>query len=874
MCGMFALPANAKCRRNQSSGERDPDRVAKHEESKRFATHGMREVDHPCMVLGCAARAPSRNPKPGVVLAKVEPELPVSRVAPHEVVARSNLENGRFKDAYCDPILHCCPAFIADGSHTGLIPDPHRNLSGARVHRTEAPYTVVKGIAMRSWTVVLACCWAGAVSAQLPADPRLDQSLTVQLRAAPVARIVAQIGDKVGMPLKASPSMWQEIILVNVKDVKATALLSRIAQQTSGQWKNVEGVMTLTRDPKATARDAKEDLARRTALLKTEMTGRRAALTIKLEAETYLRENKALSDAMQKATGPLSPELLTRSIALNMAQPDQRLITRLCSLVGLQELAAIGPNERVVWSNLPTRMQRPLGSFMPAISAYAEENASWLEIQRKLSDRAMEEAKGDDLEGEGIVPEMTVPPRPAVRVLLAVARPGDIMSGGLSVSAMFLDDAGRTVMHVFGNLLNDVGSPTEPATYAKSLTGPIEFSAESKKLNEVMRLRFSDGDTEGKITDQTVLDRVLRPEEFDPLDSGCSDALFSVSKALDRNIVAVVPDVAGFFFLFAGEREMTVGSFLDQMIAARILRLKEDGDWLEIMPDDLTLARRMRADRAVLGKFVRLAYEKSNLSLDDTAAFCASHEDAPFSSISLFTMMMVLGDRIATLGSGNWQMLSLWGRLTADQKRILRGGGQLSLGSLSSRQIDLVRQMVFGAEGRIDQDLSDLAAAKADDEEGPSALASEPTEALPNGLQANGTISMSPTQFDLFAVKTHSETGQEIETNEMPESVAWRLFARERPDLFPWATAFADEDRFRLGTMNTMNFTFRFAPKVMLREDLRDSSVPNSGPWLKYEQLPEATRTRITALIEQQRQQYAGVKAGEGGSEEKPPPRR
>lgn len=874
MCGMFALPANAKSRCNQSSGESDSDRIAEHEKPKRLATHGMGEVDHPGSVLGGAARAPPWHPETGIVFAEVEAELPIAHVAPDKVVVVTNLKNGRFKDANRDPILHRCPALIADGSHTCLIPGLARNLSMARVQRTEPPYTVVKGVAMRSWAVMLACCWAGAVCAQLPADPRLDQSLTVRLRAAPVARIVAQIGDKVGMPLKASPSMWQEIVLVDVKDVTASALLSRIAQQTSGQWKVVEGVPTLTRDPKAIARDAKDDLARRTALLKTEMAGRRASLTIKLDAESYLRENKALSDAVQKATGPLTPELLTRSIALNMAQPDQRLITRLCSLIGLQELAAIGPNERVVWSNLPTRVQRPIGTFLPALAAYADENASWVQIQRKLSERQMEETKGEEVEGEGVAQEPAVPPRPAVRLLLAVARPGDIMSGGLSVSAMFLDDAGRTVMHVFGNLLNDVGSPTGPANYGKTLTGPIEFSPESKKLNEVMRLRFSDGDTEGKITDQAVLDRVLRPEEFDPLDGGCSDALFSVSKALDKNVVAVIPDVAGFFFLFAGEQEMTIGSFLDQMVAARILRLSEDGDWLKIMPDDLTLARRMRADRTVLGKFVRLAYEKSNLSLDDTAAFCASHEDAPFSSISLFTMMMVLGDRIASLGSGNWQMLSLWGRLTADQKRTLRGGGQLSLGSLSSRQIDLVRQMVFGAEGRIDQDLSDLAAIKSDSEDGPDALASEPTEALPNGLLASGTLSMSPTQFELFAVKTHSDTGQEIETNEMPESVAWRLFARERPDLFPWATAYADEDRFRLGTMNTMNFTFRFAPKVLLREDLRDSSVPNSGPWLKYEQLPEATRTRISVLIEQQRQQYAGVKAGEGGSDEKPPPRR
>ncbi|MBX7134702.1 MAG: hypothetical protein K1X67_18700 [Fimbriimonadaceae bacterium] len=718
---------------------------------------------------------------------------------------------------------------------------------------------------MRSWAVVLASCWVGAACAQLPADPRLDKTVSLQLRAAPVAKIVGQIGESVGVPIQASPSMWQEILLVDVKDVKAAILLERIAERTSGQWKVIEGTLTLTRDSRAVAKDAKEDLARRTALIREELSRRKAALTAKFDPDGYVKESKAITEALQRSTGPLPDEWLSRSFALNMSQPDQRLVTRMCSLVSPNELAAIGPNERVVFSNAPNRMQRPLGSFAPAFHAYSQETVDWRETQRRLMTdggaAAVEEAAGE-------LPPST--PKVPVRVLMAVARSGDALAGSLSVSLTFIDSNDQPVLNAYGNLLSDGPTVPSPASYARTLTGPIEFSPETKKLNAVMRSRFAEGDEQGKVTDPEVLARLLHPEEFDPIDGACSDALLGVSRALNKNTIAVIPDSAAFFFLFAGEQNVTVGSFLDQLIAGRIIRVLVDDDWLTILPDDMTLARRMRANRAELGKFVRLASEKNALSLDETASFCAKHEDPPYASIALFTLMMVMGDRVSALGSGSWQMLSLWGKFSADQKKVLRAGGNLSLGSLTSDQVRMVYQMVYGAEGRVDlvEDTSQVS----DESAMLNAFSSEPTEALPTGLLANGAISMKPAQFDLFAVKTRAESGQEVETSEMPESIAWRLFARERPDLFPWAMGQVDEDRFRLGTMTTLNFTFRFTPKVTLREDLRDASLPTSGPWLKYDQLPEAVRVKVAALVEQQRQQYSGVKAGEGGGEEKPPP--
>lgn len=749
---------------------------------------------------------------------------------------------------------------------------------------TGKPYTTSNGAEMKRLAAAWSCvALVGSVWAQLPNEEAWQRPLTFRHAAAPVARLVEEIGKQTGLPLKGSPSMWQEIVLLDVADQPLRVVLEKVADVTSGEWRTMDGAYILTRDSRAAARDEKEGLALRVQKIRDEFAKLKKLSEERFEPGKMRDERAALEQ--QGGRGGYPPDAWERFAKINAQMPDQRLAARIITLLNPTELAAIEPGARLVFSDSPNRVQRPIRGVHGPVSQFLAEAREW------AAQGPPQSGDGDHIDVDSAMP---IPTEMPARVLVAVTRQYESF-GGLSINIMLVDRRGRIVGRGSKTILApESESMVDFIAPGVALSGPcvqeelkssegklafkkdsnIEMSEESNLVMAHIRSRWSGGAGASGQVDEAFESRLLQPELYEPLATVPSDALFSVAKRLGRNIVAVLPDSLWYVAFEGGAT--TVNGFLATVQDREVMTFERDDTWLTARPVWVAEVRKERTDRSVVGRFARQVRKVGNVRLDDVAEFAAGFETPPYAGIGLYTLMLVLNDRLDVMGSGSWDAMALYGRLSRDQRRQLATGERLPLSSLSKRQLDVVARMVYGAEGRIDFEEVEGAPPPAEpmDEIYYDTLDSEPTEVLPNGLPPNGFIQIAVTNQDTFLTRAVGEDGREAIYPSDVMALAWSQFAKERPDLFPWASSMPTGEKFQLGATTVLDIKIRFTQRHSLQEQLRDTVVPENAPWMSFEQLPQAVKQKIAEQVAQLRKSYEGVKAGDIVGDGSPPPPR
>ncbi|GEM_PF-6748834 len=648
--------------------------------------------------------------------------------------------------------------------------------------------------------------------------------------------------------------MSSEYLLVDVNDVKVGDLLDRIATVSSGRWSLSEGKYVLTRDAKAAGADERADRAYRKKVVEESISEGLKQANEKEPVDALVKRATEIARDLSKPSP--NEDAFRKMRSLEGARPGQRLAFRLLAGIEAAEIATIRPGQRLVFSDSPNRMQRPVKNASAAIRSWMADRGVWEEARKVLEDNP------ETKEWASVLEMQSEPIELPVRVLVAVSRGLEWFGLSYGVDVMLVGPKGgmARVYSTFGRG-QDSPSPVTGVGVGKDDT-VIEYSDASKRLMSESRALWMNDDGVTKKPGAEFLEIVTQPEKFEPLSFVPSDAVFAVRKKMGGQLVASLPDDLLSVLMFAEQAQLpTVEGFLRVCDSFDLLILKREGEWLIGRPRLITESRFARSDRGAIGEFVRLARKKEFLSLAELSAFAMRQPIPPMMGAAGYSLLLGLGGRMDLLYFGDWQLLSLYGHLSEDQRRNLVTGGRLPLGSLTKGQLAIVNDLVFGADHRLD--MEDTAPANEargaeEDEADDDTVAREPTEALPSGLPSGGYITASSSEALLFQTRMQNDDGQVIANLENVDSVAWRAYARQQPELYSWAANLPKDETWRIGTARDVSLTIRLSPRHFVRGAIRDNSIPADAPWITPANAPASVKKKIDELIERYR------KAGDG----------
>lgn len=765
-------------------------------------------------------------------------------------------------------------------------------------------------------TLITTLAMFTALAAQ-DTDP-MTKVISLESRAASIQTIVQKLEDLSGVKLKVEETLRSDILFVQVDDVTVQQVMDKIAWTTYAKWvKGDDGVLRLMPDVNALkvikdARYAKR-LAEVREALKQKISGKGDMVTTMPFAGP---EAGAAPDEPTEAPAP--PEQAEK-VDKNVPQPppapmppEPELLRELLKQVRPEVLAGMIAPARVVYATPNTQMQYPLSGLGPAMQrwfALNNERAAWDAKQPKEENPEMDNmpewikmfSEFGKQEDRKVLQE--VPAKVSLSFTMEDGMFQTMMGRGISIELRVYDRTGK-IIGQGGDYLNvSMGSDRQRMIedMMAERTGKKPEKKEEPPLDipngklevEPISADFDKlatfGDTESFLSYQPtpeLLERMQRPDLYDPLSFKISDYLKSTAKVTKLDVIAHLSDQATSASNFFGNKSMPdVHAYYRALQSDTGQELKKDGGWLELRPKNPDLIRKSRFDRSSLAKLIASVKDKELPSLDDMADYAAVNEppsENPLVSSYIFYFTPNLFDSMPGM-QGTWGVLRLYGRLTISQRNSLAQGGKIPIGSLDNFQKDAARRLLFDSKPRLMTAESEATRQKMEKENpmmfiasafgdsgmfGSKDYANEPTEVMPNGLPADGFLEASVKEEEM-AVMVSDDTAKARKLGAFgADELALIIFFMEEMNM-PGMPSFK---HFRPGDRKLVDLTVRVSPNAFLREKLVHNRMQKDTKTVQLEGLPTGLRTRIQDRIAMIKKQGGmdWMRGGRGNSGREP----
>lgn len=729
---------------------------------------------------------------------------------------------------------------------------------------------------------------AAIALACLSAAQDYNQKVSYTTVAVPAKRAVAEIAKATKTPLDISPTVANEVLVIDVKDVVLEDLMARIAKSVSGQWDEHDGIRMLTRSNDQHRAEFLEELAARKVAIKKAIDKLVEPLkknptfdeSDANKMASKLGEKSGIGGMLQSGDMSAMAQGARSMFTQGSEHPAGRATARLLSLVDPGIISKLNDDERVVFSTRPNMMQigMPNGAIQ-IINQFVQEQNIWAEAVNKraadqpgIIDQAIGMAMGANNSEIKGAPD---------KALLCVERSSLLDSYEIRLKiydrqGKILYQGGQSVL-LDSSILNVVDSmlKTEPTKDAE-----IALTPDSKELLEFYRsltnIMFSAG--KAKNMSKQLFDKLARPDVYDPLSFIHSEALLALAKGRGAQFVANVPDsiMRASAFAMPGQK-LTANGFLKQLTTMSIVDIEEKDGWMVMKPTRPFNDRQKRVDRFALAQLIQQTAKRGYMALDDLATY--SLKNPPFMSTEItqtYSMTMLPGAAIMT-GTTNWSMLRFYGSLGLAQRQSLARGAKIPFRNLAPNLLELVRRMAFRTSAIAGGGI----VVKAAPGGGPASIAdafgtdyrSEPTELMPNGLPGSGEVSMN-LRTDLV-VKDAGESQPRIQLFSAygPEELAAFSSLKEDPTLGGLIGAMVpDLKTFRMADRLTYAFQFTLTPDASLNQTLVDLRYDAAGPVIDVNGLPADFKKRFDDT-QAQLKKAGGLGALLGGLGGNPKPR-
>lgn len=499
--------------------------------------------------------------------------------------------------------------------------------------------------------------------------------ITFKSEALPLKKLMPDLAKATGMPLVVSPEVQWQVVYIRVKDVSTSDLLKQIAKVTFGTWETTaDGRQLLKRDEGAFKRMAEEKRIERL---------------------------EALQAGIKNVLDPKSK-----------AGATQVVLARMTQKVGLNTLASLGENQRIVFSSNPTSMQRPMpgidvslfhelilshnkGVDQATARGTTEMDEEMKKYEAQLPPEFIKAMK--DME-ESMRPKR-IPGEPA-KIDLAYSNQYGIMvtlkmydakGDELASFEATLNGAMEEVTASFGAAAAVTTTdlrrlpPTEQgATEVKPVPDKSPVIKLSKESAEILALTyFEEGNyTPGKAS-ADLKKRVEAIGEKDPFLAAHTELLNGYAEHVKDNLVLNVSDN---LMDYRSTAQITVNA-----VDADLMPEKKDG-WAISVPEEYE----PRADRDLLVTAVSKVKNGSELTIDDKAWLAANDDrlGGPAGGVKskIYEVFAINGYMWM-----NKPLLKLYGMLNASQRNAALGKG-LAISSLLPDQRRLVERICYEAD--------------------------------------------------------------------------------------------------------------------------------------------------------------------------------
>jgi len=709
----------------------------------------------------------------------------------------------------------------------------------------------------------------------------LDQTVSATVRAMPAPKAIAELAKQTGVPLTAMQSVKDDVLIIRVKDVPLGVLMDKIATTIHAGWEKDGDGYRLVRTDAMRRQEEAMDVVEETKLYEAGIQAKRKALDVlgvldDKKATYVVQRLKAIHDRMDPNGVFVSNNDWRSTQEVTDQSPANRALLRVCAMLKAEDLAKLPYNKRIVYSTQPTRMQVQMPGNMSQIMAdFKRETA----LMADANSRIMGGAERSWMFGDQSLYGQSagVP----TKVLLSAFK--NPYFGGIQLQLQIANEKGKLMGTANSNFSRDYEAMSKTmAAENNQKEEPIKLSPDSEALRDKMSVLIRPNATPAGPLPADVLAKVLKPEDNDPLSFVVTDVLFEVARAKNLNLVAAPPDIA----LMA----MTAMPATKPSAALTMLTMPELGGvvadgWLTEEAPTQSQFRSDRIDRPSLGNLLRAAMKKGKLTIDDAAAFALKNgSDQTAWLLSVF--LATLGQADARFQGWNWDALRLYGTFTPSQSRTFQAKQPLSLQALTPQQQAIVHKMVFDSQYVNLNMAPQVQMAGGNQQEDFEAfyngLGREPTEAMPNGIPFDGTLTVE-FQRDSVVFLGNVDGNPQWMTNRAftATELAWEVYQRERKDLFPWMSDSNQGpvkfDKLRLGDRLLVNMTFKFTKVLTMATSLQENTY-GEGQEFSISNLPDSFKKAYETAYNQQVEQYKNMKPGQfgggGGQKQNIPPQR
>ncbi len=702
----------------------------------------------------------------------------------------------------------------------------------------------------------------------------LSKAVTFSCVAKRAGTAVQELSQASGVKMEAVGQAAEEVIFISVKDVPLKELMNRIATATSCEWQTANGTLRLVPNFTLQRQQAAAEQQRR-------LQSTRVALK---ELADSLKPKKDANPSESGDHGSISAGVTvdsTQGATLSMTgngSPAQKAVARMALGLDAQAIAAMEPQDRLVFSSAPTRMQRNLpNTWQTSISQLIAEQNEFAKQYQKTQDtepKSEEDAQAMKwVEQMGLMQQFKPINQPPAKVLLVFTRNG--FFGGLSFHLNLYNEKGEAIftgmgmlnvkddesLMDFGDLSIDIpGQPKKPKPTPQADEKPIEFSKESIEIGQLLQPTMGE-DTLAKQPSPELKAKLLRPDLYDPLSFSYSEGLMAIADRKNLNVVAALPDSMMGFLRASSKVPSTPSAYLAQLQDGKRTTTELADGWLVVKPANPYAARLTRTDRVALANVVGSADKKGLPTLDDLSAYAMKNEEPMRTPVGMIYLMLFAPSAISQGMGGltSWDMLRLYGQLGAAQRQQLLSGTSLAFSNLTPDEIAIVRKMAYGAMTKI---IVDRPGQKPKDDGGFFDMISqyfpagtmdyrdEPTEIMPDGIPAGGMLTLKSTA-DYFAVPVTEKGTSNLRMGALgPDEIAMLKYMTEQPAFAATASMMPSMDRLRVGDRTTLDFNFLVAPNVHFQQTLHDDKLDEGKAVASLDSLPDGFKGRINKRLE------------------------
>lgn len=685
--------------------------------------------------------------------------------------------------------------------------------------------------------------------------------------AAPAAAAMKQLGAVAHVQLLTSPQTAKDVVCFKFKDVPLSDAMLRIADAIDGSWKQEGHAYRLIRTSAQQNAEVRKEFDETVAGIRKSIQKRAVALQ---EMHPWAKEeSEALATKVQSLIKSFNPKDVTsdwyrKGTNLSTQTPIGRALTKVVAALDPVELASLPQEMKTVWSSNPTPTQKPLPSEISQIAdEFMKAQADWASALEQHQIKAP--TQGGTIYfvgGLGIFKDNAG--GDVSLILLSVTPQGP--KYGFYCELTAFDAKGKRVAQATIALGNgDDEKEQPPAAPARVAEEKIKLDADALAL--IVNRDKAPG--QAKNLAGSLINKLIRPEQFDPLSIFLSPKLTQAASIKNVNMVAHLTDDMFSSDVFMSTKETPVDEFLRKDVSeAGTVELKNG--WLTVKPKRPSECRFRQADRIALGKYLRKLSTGRPLSLDDYAAFAVTLPD----TINNFMPSTMVGFvRKGVYDEYDPDMLRLYGLLTLDQKSTMVNGG-LAFGALSAEELEYVNRMIYKQNAQIELEPPKGQQDQATLDRFNSDLIRETTECLPTGVPPKGFITLKVINSNsvfAFATDSNSDITGTSGTSLDADAVGRFKYYRERPDLFPKAGVF-NLNRFLFGRQVNMTFTFQFTPSISIVQTLDDTNLDDFQT-MTLADLPEEFKKKVQDSYNSCVKRYANAKPGQlNGGGSVPPP--